>query len=105
MNVLHTVLCVDWLKNINCAILRKIHWIVATLFLLCRDIISFCHDKEGFSLLEIVGNYVATYFLCHDITVLELNELCHDIFIQCLDINAKNSRSIVCQNNYFYVTT
>ena len=40
MNVLHTILCVDWLKNVNCAILRKIHWIVTTYFLLCHDIIS-----------------------------------------------------------------
>ena len=39
MNELHTILCVDWLKNVNCEILRKIHWIVAT-YLLCRDIIS-----------------------------------------------------------------
>ena len=23
MNELHTILCVDWLKNVNCAILRK----------------------------------------------------------------------------------
>ena len=33
MIVLHTILCVDWLKNVNCAILRKIHWIVVTLLI------------------------------------------------------------------------
>ena len=36
MNALHTILCVDWFKNVNCAILRKIHWIVATYFLLSQ---------------------------------------------------------------------
>ena len=35
-NVLHTVMCVNWLKNVNCANLRKSHWIVATDFLLSR---------------------------------------------------------------------
>ena len=25
MNIIHTILSVDWLKNVNCAILRKIH--------------------------------------------------------------------------------
>ena len=33
-NVLHTVMCVNWLKNVNCANLRKSHWIVVTKFLL-----------------------------------------------------------------------
>ena len=67
MIVLHTILCVDWLKNVNCAIFRKIHWIVATY---CCDIIAFCHDKDWFSLLEVVENYVTTYFLCRDIIYL-----------------------------------
>ena len=49
MNVLHTILSVDWLKNVNCAILRKIHWIFATYFLLCRDIIS-TMSRQYFSL-------------------------------------------------------
>ena len=39
MNVLHTILCVDWLKECNCAKLGKIHWIFTTYFL-CRDINS-----------------------------------------------------------------
>ena len=53
MNVLHTILCVDWLKNVNCAIWRKTHWIFTTLFLLCCNIIAFCRDKDWFSLLEV----------------------------------------------------
>ena len=63
MNVLHTILCVDWLKECNCAKLGKIHWIVATLILLCHKIIALCHDKNWFGLLENAGNYVVTYFL------------------------------------------
>ena len=35
-NVLHIVICVNWLKNVNCANLRKSHGIVATDFLLSR---------------------------------------------------------------------
>ena len=69
MNVMHTILCVDWLKNVNCAILRKIHWIVAT-YLPCHDISALCCDKDWFSLLEVAGNYVATYFLCREIIYL-----------------------------------
>ena len=37
-NILHTVMCVNWLKNVNCENLRKRHWIVATDFLLSRHI-------------------------------------------------------------------
>ena len=62
MNELHTILCVDWFKNVNCAILRKINWIVATLFPLCHNIIALCRDKDWFSLLEVTGNYVKTIF-------------------------------------------
>ena len=53
-NVLHTVMCVNWLKNVNCTNLKKSHWIVATLFLLGLDI-------DWISLLELAINYVTTY--------------------------------------------
>ena len=29
-DILHTVMCVDWLKNVNYAKLGKIQWIVTT---------------------------------------------------------------------------
>ena len=67
INELHTILCVDWLKNVNCEILRQMH---ATLFPLCRDIIALCHEKDWFSLLEVEGNYVAKNFLCRNIIYL-----------------------------------
>ena len=35
-NVLHTIMCVNWLKNVNYVNLRKSHWIVMTDFLLSR---------------------------------------------------------------------
>ena len=61
-NVLQTIMCVNWLKkNVNCSNLRKSHWIVATLFLLCRDIVSLCRNEDWISLLEVAVNYVATY--------------------------------------------
>ena len=59
---------------LNLQILRKIHSIVATLIMLYRNITALCHDKDWFSLLEIVGNYVVTYFLCCDIILLEAAE-------------------------------
>ena len=65
----------------------------------CRDIPSFvvtliqlCREKDWFSLLEIAGNYVATYFLCRDINLLEHNELCHDIILLCRDRSSKNPK-------------
>ena len=35
-NILHIVMCVNWLKNINCANLMKNHWTIETDFLLSR---------------------------------------------------------------------
>ena len=68
MNALHIVIYVNWLKNVNCAILRKksldchdILSIVVTLFLLYRDIVAICHEEDWISLLEVAVNYVATY--------------------------------------------
>ena len=60
MNALNADLCVNWLKNVKIVILRTMHCIVATLFLLCRDIIFLYHDKGFPSLLCIAENYVAT---------------------------------------------
>ena len=78
---------------------------VATLFLLYRDIISLCRDKDWLSLFEVAGNSIATYFLRHDIILPELNELCRDIILLCRDISSKNPRLMEWHNNYFYVTT
>ena len=90
---------------------RDIPSFVVTLILLCRNIIALCHDKEWFGLLEIIGNYVvtyflcrdiilfevaenyvATYFLCCDIILLEHSELCRDIIFLCRDISSKNPK-------------
>ena len=35
-NILHTVMCVNWLKNVNYENLKKSHWIVTIDFLLSR---------------------------------------------------------------------
>ena len=47
---------------------------VTTLILLCHNIIELCRDKDWFSLLEIVGNCVVTYFLCRNIIPFEAIE-------------------------------
>ena len=69
MNVVHNILCVDWLKNLSRAIFEEnsldcsdIPSFVAKLILLCCDIIALCHDKDWLSLLKVAGNYVATLF-------------------------------------------
>ena len=62
MNVLNTDLCVKWLKNVKTTILRTMHYIVATLFLLCSDIISLYRNKDCPNLVCIVENYVATQY-------------------------------------------
>ena len=103
---------------------RDILSFVVTLILLCSNIISLCRDKDWFSLLEIVGNYVATYFLCHDIILfeaaknyvatyflccdiilLEQNELCCDIILLCRDISSKNLSKLFVATIIFYITT
>ena len=90
---------------------RDIPSFVATLILLCSNIIALCRDKDWFSLLQIAGNYVATYFLCcdiilfeavenyvatyflyRDIILLEHNEPCRDIILLCRDISSKNPK-------------
>ena len=67
INVLHTILVVDWLKECYLCNFEENSWdchdtpfYVATLILLCCNIITLCRNKDWFNLLEIAGNYVVT---------------------------------------------
>ena len=62
------LLCVCWLKNVNCANFEESHKIVATKIFLSQHHFYYvvtlivCHDKEWIILFEVTGKYVATYF-------------------------------------------
>ena len=71
-------------KSLDC---HDILSFVATLILLCCNIIALCRNEDWFSFLEITGNYVVTYFLCRDIILLEVAENYIATYFLCRDIN------------------
>ena len=73
---MHIVLNVNWLKNVNCAILRKnfqcrdIDFYVATLPpKLCCNIVSLYRNEDWYSLLEDCRK------LCPDITIYVMTSI------------------------------